>query len=226
SDIGYRIATQYGMNVLPRRAGLVPFTLSGALKAMSERLSGLSMSARLTCGSASFLEQLLFTHRGLSGPVVLQLSSYWREGEAINIDLLPEMDAAELLSKAKQQQPRSLLRTILSAELPKKLVAELEQLWWPASAEKPLAEFTDKALLEIADQLNHWLLTPAGTEGYRTAEVTMGGVDTNDLSSKTMESKTRPNLYFIGEVVDVSGQLGGFNFQWAWSSGYVAGQSV
>lgn len=226
SDIGYRLARQYGMNVLPRRAGLVPFTLSGALKEMSERLSGLSVHARLTCGSVSFLEQLLFTHRGLSGPAVLQLSSYWREGESISIDLLPETDAAVLLVKAKQQQPKSLLRTILNAELPKKLVTELEQLWWPELIEVPMAEFSNKVLSEIADKLNHWSVTPAGTEGYRTAEVTMGGVDTNDLSSKTMESKTRPDLYFIGEVVDVSGQLGGFNFQWAWSSGFVAGQSV
>jgi predicted Rossmann fold flavoprotein len=226
SNIGYRIATQYGMNVFPRRAGLVPFTLSGALKEMSGRLSGVSVTARLSCGETSFLEQLLFTHRGLSGPAVLQLSSYWREGEAISIDLLSETDAAELLHKAKRQQPKSLLRTVLNAELPKKLVTELEQSWWPALAEKPMAEFADKTLLEIADKLNHWTLIPAGTEGYRTAEVTMGGVDTNDLSSKTMESKTRPDLYFIGEVVDVSGQLGGFNFQWAWSSGYVAGQSV
>jgi predicted Rossmann fold flavoprotein len=226
SDIGYRIARQYGMNVLPRRAGLVPFTLSGALKEMSGRLSGVSVTARLSCGEISFLEQLLFTHRGLSGPAVLQLSSYWREGDAISIDLLPETDAVELLRKAKQQQPKSLLRTVLNAELAKKLVTELEQLWWPEMAETPMAEFSDKVLLEIADKLNHWRLTPAGTEGYRTAEVTMGGVDTNDLSSKTMESKTRPDLYFIGEVVDVSGQLGGFNFQWAWSSGYVAGRSV
>ncbi|WP_126456568.1 NAD(P)/FAD-dependent oxidoreductase [Sulfuriflexus mobilis] len=226
SDIGYRLAQQYGMQVLPRRAGLVPFTLSGALKEMSGRLSGLSLPVRISCGSVSFPEQLLFTHRGLSGPAVLQISSYWREGESIEIDLLPETDAADLVSKAKRQQPKSLLRTVLNAVLAKKLVTELEQLWWPESAEKPMAEFADKELLEVAKKLNHWRLTPAGTEGYRTAEVTMGGVDTHDLSSKTMESKTRPDLYFIGEVVDVSGQLGGFNFQWAWSSGYVAGQSV
>lgn len=226
SDIGYRIAMQYGMHVFSRRAGLVPFTLSGALKEMSGRLSGLSVPARLSYETASFFEQLLFTHRGLSGPVVLQLSSYWQEGEPISIDLLPDTDASELLGKAKRQQPKSLLRTVLNTLLPKKLVSELEQLWWPSLAEKPLAEFTDKTLMEIAGKLNHWQLTPAGTEGYRTAEVTMGGVDTNDLSSKTMESKMRPDLYFIGEVVDVSGQLGGFNFQWAWSSGYVAGQSV
>ncbi|MDT8405215.1 NAD(P)/FAD-dependent oxidoreductase [Sulfuriflexus sp.] len=226
SDIGYRIARQYGMQVLPRSAGLVPFTLSGVLKEMSARLSGLSLPARLTCGTVSFLDQLLFTHRGLSGPAVLQLSSYWTEGETISIDLLPATDAAGFLLRAKQQQSKSRLRTVLHAELPKKLVTELEQLWWPTLADKPLAEFADKTLLEIATRVNHWQLTPAGTEGYRTAEVTMGGVDTNDLSSKTMESKTQPGLYFIGEVVDVSGQLGGFNFQWAWSSGYVAGESV
>ena len=226
SDIGYRIAEQYGMKLLPRRAGLVPFTLSGALKEMSVALSGLSLPARLSCGDANFLEQLLFTHRGLSGPVVLQLSSYWREGEAISIDLLPEADAADLLNKAKNSQAKSLLRTVLNTELPKKLVSELEKIWWPDLADKPLAEFPDKILADIADKLNNWSLTPAGTEGYRTAEVTMGGVDTNDLSSKTMESKTRPDLYFIGEVIDVSGQLGGFNFQWAWASGFVAGESV
>jgi len=226
SGFGYELARQYGMNVLENRAGLVPFTLSGSLKEMSSRLSGLAVHVDLSCKQQSFNEDMLFTHRGLSGPAVLQLSSYWQAGDTISINLLPGKDIGDILTQAKQQQAKSLLRSILLKYLPKKLVHECELLWWEKEKETAIAEITDSKLEEIASCFSNWLIKPSGTEGYRTAEVTMGGVDTNDLSSKTLESKTRPDLYFIGEVVDVTGHLGGYNFQWAWSSGYVAGLNV
>lgn len=226
SGFGYELARQYGMNVLENRAGLVPFTLSGSLKDMSSRLSGLAVHVELSCKQQSFNEDMLFTHRGLSGPAVLQLSSYWHAGDAISINLLPGKDVEDILTQAKQQQAKSLLRSILLKYLPKKLIHECELLWWENEKDTAIAEITDSKLEEIAEHFSNWLIKPSGTEGYRTAEVTMGGVDTNDLSSKTLESKTRPQLYFIGEVVDVTGHLGGYNFQWAWSSGYVAGLNV
>ena len=167
----------------------------------------------------------MFTHRGLSGPAVLQISSYWKPGESVEIDLLPDQDAAALLTGWKSSHPRSLLRTLLATLLPGKLVHELESLHWPENAEKSLAEWPDRRLEQVANQLQAWELKPAATEGYRTAEVTLGGVDTRDLSSKSMESGT-PGLFFIGEVVDVTGHLGGFNFQWAWSSGFAAGKAL
>jgi predicted Rossmann fold flavoprotein len=167
----------------------------------------------------------LFTHRGLSGPAVLQISSYWRPGESVAIDLLPDQDAVSLLTGWKRSHPRSLLRTTLSTLLPGKLVHELELLLWPENREKPLADWPDRQLEHVAGQLQGWELKPAATEGYRTAEVTLGGVDTRDLSSKTMECST-PGLFFIGEVIDVTGHLGGFNFQWAWSSGFAAGMAL
>ena len=160
------------------------------------------------------------------GPAALQLSSYWQEGKAITINLLPHLTMAKYLPDIKRLQPRQLLRTVLIEHLPRALVQSLESLWWPKQAGKPLAELPDRMLAEIAHKLAHWTVVPAGTEGYRTAEVTVGGVDTRGLSSKSMESRNCPGLYFIGEVVDVTGWLGGFNFQWAWSSGYAAGQVV
>ena len=226
SGFGYELARQYGMRVLENRAGLVPFTLSGALKDMSTRLSGLSVHVDLSCKQQTFNEDLLFTHRGLSGPAALQLSSYWRTGDEISINLLPGVDVEAYLKEAKRKQPKSILRNILLAYLPKKLLNECESLWWGEEKDTAIAEITDRRLEQIAASLSCWRFKPSGTEGYRTAEVTMGGVDTHDLSSKTMESKTRPKLYFIGEVVDVTGHLGGYNFQWAWSSAYVAGINV
>ena len=226
SGFGYQLAEQFGLPVLPLTAALVPFTFTDSFKDISARLSGLSVDARVTTAGQSFLEPVLFTHRGLSGPAVLQLSSYWREGLPVELNLLPNDDAQVLLKAFKQTAPKALLRTSLTQHLPKHLVAELEMLWWPGYAETPCAEIPDKVLLQVGKQLNSWLLKPAGTEGYRTAEVTLGGVSTDGLSSKTMESKNYPGLYFIGEVVDVTGHLGGFNFQWAWASGYVAGQVV
>ena len=226
SGFGYGLARQFGLNVLPTRAGLVPFVITDAHKELTNHLSGLAVHARVNAHGQSFVDDMLFTHRGLSGPAVLQLSSYWREGDVLAIDLLPAIDVRDVLLSAKRTRPKLLLRTLLGEYLPKKLVLVLESLWWQSVAEKSLADWQDKLLSTIAGNLAHWEFRPAGTEGYRTAEVTLGGVDTHDLSSKTMESKQCPGLYFIGEVVDVTGHLGGFNFQWAWSSGYVAGQYV
>ena len=226
SGFGYDLARQFGLAVLPTNAGLVPFVFTDKIKEMCERLSGLSINATVGCGSHSFTDKLLFTHRGLSGPAILQLSSYWSAGDRVRVDLLPDQDGVTLLKSLKRSHPRAKLRTLLSKSLPARLVNELENLWWPGWAQVALGEMPDQVLLEIAARLNDWQLKPAGTEGYRTAEVTQGGVDTRELSSKTMECKSRPGLYFIGEVVDVTGELGGFNFQWAWSSGYAAGQVV
>lgn len=225
SGFGYALAEQFGLRILPRSAGLVPFTITDSLHAVCERLSGLSLEVSLSNSRAQFREDLLFTHRGLSGPAVLQLSSYWRPGENIHIDLLPGQTADTLLLGWKQDHPRALMRGRLAQLLPHKLVDELQTLFWPQIAERSLAEWPDRQLLALAKTLNGWELKPGGSEGYRTAEVTLGGVDTRDLSSKTMESNV-PGLFFIGEVVDVTGHLGGFNFQWAWSSGYAAGQAV
>ncbi len=226
SDFGYRLARQFGLRVLETSAGLVPFTMTGSLQEICQRLSGISCRATVTAAGQSFTEGILFTHRGLSGPAALQASSYWSPGEAIEIDLLPGADRVEILLAAKQSQAKSLLRNALSVHLPKALVAELQELFWPALRDLPLAEFSDEKLRQISSSLHCWSIKPAATEGYRTAEVTLGGVDTDELSSRTMECKRHPGLYFVGEVVDVAGQLGGFNFQWAWSSGHAAGQVV
>ena len=226
TGFGYELAQQFGMNVLPTRAGLVPFTLTGELKNLSNTLSGVSVDAQVSNQQKAFRENILFTHRGLSGPAVLQISSYWNTGETVQVDLLPDDNAEAWLLQSKQNQSKSLLRTVVAEKLPKKLVLELERFWWPSLSETPLAQFSNNALIEIAQKLNGWQIKPSGTEGYRTAEVTLGGVDTDGLSSKTMESKTQSGLFFIGEVVDVTGHLGGFNFQWAWSSAFAAAESV
>ncbi|MDP6673701.1 MAG: NAD(P)/FAD-dependent oxidoreductase [Gammaproteobacteria bacterium] len=228
SDFGYRLARQFGLQVLETRAGLVPFTFSGVLHELTERLSGLSLPASLSTANAAitFTDSILFTHRGLSGPAALQLSSYWHPGEEIHLNPLPGQDAEPLLLQAKAAQPKIRLRTVLSTVLPRALVLELQILWWSALAETRLTDIPDNALRTVADHLNNWTIKPAATEGYRTAEVTLGGIDTDDLSSRTMESKRQAGLYWIGEVVDVTGHLGGFNFQWAWSSAQAAGQVV
>jgi len=231
SGFAFELAESFGLRVLPKSAGLVPFTFTDAMHDVCERLAGVSTEATLysephtSNPQVSFREDILFTHRGLSGPAALQLSSYWKPGKAIIINLFPDLVAWKLLQNWKQGHPKSLLRTQLDQHLPRKLVRELQQLWWPELAETALAEWPNVWLESVAQQLGGWSLKPACTEGYRTAEVTLGGVDTRDLSSKTMESKT-PGLYFIGEAVDVTGHLGGFNFQWAWSSGFVAGEAV
>ncbi|MEM1411603.1 MAG: NAD(P)/FAD-dependent oxidoreductase [Pseudomonadota bacterium] len=226
SGFGYELAEQFGLELLPRTAGLVPFTFSDEHKPVFSTLSGVSCEVTAENARSHFREDLLFTHRGLSGPCVLQISSYWRPGEAVRFDLLPGEDLPSMLATWKQETPRVLLRTPLGQHLPRKLVAELELLFWPDRAEIPLGEWPDAALAALAAQLSDWSLTPSGTEGYRKAEVTLGGVNTDGLSSKTMEASGTSGLFFIGEVVDVTGHLGGFNFQWAWASGYAAGMAV
>jgi len=224
SDFGYRLAQQFGLAVKETTAGLVPFTFSGPMQDLTGRLAGISLPAIIHVGDTAFSEDILFTHRGLSGPAALQASSYWQPGSDIFVNLLPSGDVAERLSVAKTARPKALLRTLLGDALPRALVLELQQLIWPDYDEIPVGEIADAALAEIAAHLTAWRLRPSGTEGYRTAEVTRGGIDTNELSSKTMECKRQPRLFCIGEVVDVTGHLGGFNFQWAWSSGWAAGQ--
>ena len=226
SGFGYEVAEQFGLDVLDRSAALVPFTFSDHLKPLCERLAGLSVEVIMTTEDQSFREGLLFTHRGLSGPVSLQISSYWAPGQSIEINLMPDHDASEYLLDAKANQGKSLVRSVLSRLLPKTLVSELETLFWRTYGQTPLAEIPDITLREVGSHLSAWILKPSGTEGYRTAEVTLRGVDTKHLSSKTMECLDHPGLFFIGEVVDVTGHLGGYNFQWAWSSGYVAGCTV
>jgi hypothetical protein len=224
SDFGYRIAKQFGLAVIDTSAGLVPFTFSGAMQDLTGRLSGISLPASVQAAETVFAESILFTHRGLSGPAALQASSYWQPGRDIVVNLLPAVDVEQQLQDAKTTHPKLLLRTLLSDLLPRALVLELQELIWSGQAETPIGEIADKTLAGIAETLAAWHLRPAGTEGYRTAEVTLGGIDTDELSSKTMECKRQPRMYCIGEVVDVTGHLGGFNFQWAWSTGQAAGQ--
>lgn len=226
SGFGYELARQFGHHVYPTRAGLVPFTFSNQFKAVTERLSGNALDVSLSNTDAEFTEALLFTHRGLSGPSSLQLSNYWQVGSPIYINFFPTLNIGQWLIEKKQAQPKSLLRTVLSEIMTKSIVLELQQLIWPQHSETALGQLPDAVLQEIARQLQHFEQKPSGTEGYRTAEVTLGGVDTTELSSKTMESKKQKGLYFIGEVMDVTGHLGGFNFQWAWASGVAAGQVV
>jgi len=224
SDFGYRLAKQFGLKVLDTRAGLVPFTFTGSTHELTERLSGISFPATISTSGVAFTDDILFTHRGLSGPAALQLSSYWTPGHEIQLNLLPDKDIVSFLLQAKMSQPKAMLRTVLSEVLPRALVLELQPVMWPTAAKKMLADIRDDGLRQLANELGNWALKPAATEGYRTAEVTLGGIDTDELSSKTMESRQHPGLYCIGEVVDVTGHLGGFNFQWAWSSAQAAGQ--
>ena len=226
SGIGYDIAAQFDLALVERQAGLVPFMFSDYLKPICERLSGLALEVDVSCKQQSFKENLLFTHRGMSGPVMLQISNYWSPGDELVINLLPDTDVAQWLIESKQQQGKVQLKTLLTQKLAKSLVNDLQLLWWPEQASTQLSEFSDKHLLSIAEHINHWQVKPSATEGYRTAEVTLGGVDTDGISSKTMEAKQQPGLFFIGEVLDVTGHLGGYNFQWAWSSGYSAGLFV
>ncbi len=226
SGMGYDIARQFSLKLTERRAGLVPFMFSDDFKTVCERLAGLSAEVEVHCNGQQFTESLLFTHRGISGPAMLQISSYWHPGDSISLNLMPGIVAEDWLCEMKLAKGRSLLKTALQQILSKALVIELQSLWWPKQAETCLADFTDQQLKAVGKQLNEWVLKPSATEGYRTAEVTLGGVDTDGISSKTMEAKQQTGLFFIGEVLDVSGHLGGFNFQWAWSSGHAAGQFV
>jgi predicted Rossmann fold flavoprotein len=225
TGFGYQVARQFGHQVLPTRAGLVPFTITDPqLKTLCTELSGTSVEDCLvSCNGQSFKENILFTHRGLSGPAILQISSYWQPGDTLHIDLLPHIDLPEWLATQQRERGASELKTLLAELFTKKMATLLVDSWF---ANKPLKQYSPGELKAIAERLSDWQRVPAGTEGYRTAEVTLGGVDTREVSSKTMESLRVPGLYFIGEVLDVTGHLGGFNFQWAWASGYAAAQYV
>lgn len=219
---GFQLAEQFGLNVLPLRAALVPVTWQPADKAVFEEISGVSLPVTVEANGTLFPEDMLFTHRGLSGPAILQISSYWQPGDDITVNLSPETDINEFLTNQQQSHPEQELKTALSKLLPKRLVEKLLDMQLVTN--QPLKALHNKTIQNIANSLHSYIFKPNGTEGYRTAEVTLGGVDTNDLSSKTMAAKQHDNLFFIGEVVDVTGWLGGYNFQWAWASGWVAGQ--
>ena len=221
TDFGYRLARQFGLPVTDVRAGLVPLTFSDSVLAFCKALSGLSVDAMVSCSAASFREGLLFTHRGLSGPSVLQISSYWQTGEKILIDLAPDMHLSEKLQEVKLSQGKSDILTVMAKILPRRLAAALLE---GEGVSGRIADLTSVEVDKLHAAVHRWQLYPSGSEGYRTAEVTLGGVDTSALSSKTMETHACPGLYFVGEVIDVTGHLGGHNFQWAWSSGWVAGQ--
>ena len=223
TGFGYQLARQFGHEVLPTRAGLVPLTLSGTHLERLDDLSGLSLPIEARCGKQSFSNAMLITHRGLSGPAILQISSYWREGEPLTIDLLPGSDIPTLLERWQTDRRDAQLQTLLGEVLPKRFAQRLTEHWLP---NRPMRQFNAPELGDIASTLAAWPIVASGTEGYRTAEVTLGGVDTDSLSSSTMMSKRVPGLYFIGEVVDVTGWLGGYNFQWAWASGRAAGMAA
>jgi len=221
SDLGYRIAKQFNINIISARPGLVPLTLSGKELEVFRELSGVSINAEVSANKTAFQGSLLFTHRGLSGPAILQISSYWNKGDLITIDLLPGRSAHDLL--LADRQSRKEIKTVLSQYLPSRFIQAWCGHYLPI---KPICQFSDKELREAAEKLNAWQVRPSGTEGYAAAEVTVGGIDTNEVSSKTMEAKKVPGLYVIGEALDVTGQLGGFNLHWAWASGHAAGQYV
>ena len=224
--LGYQIASQFGISVTPLRPGLVGLTFATEDFMAFKDIPGVSLEAEVSCAGAVFRENVLFTHRGLSGPAILQISSYWRPGDRLHINLLPAEDAEHMMF-AHQRSPR-VLTNVLAHYLPKRFVqAWCSAVLAPLSLDvKPMNQYREPELRRIIDLLRNWQITPTGTVGYKKAEVTQGGVDTHELSSKTMESRHVPGLYFVGEVLDVTGQLGGFNFQWAWSSGYAAGQAV
>ena len=230
SGFGYELAQQFGHTLVATDASLVPFTFTDKTGELIRTLAGISLPVIASNERISFKLPLLFTHRGLSGPAMLQLSNYWHTGETIEINLLPDFDITELLLTHKKQHPKQLIRTVLSENtdnaLPKKLLVALQTMLWEDVKEIELANIKDERLTQIGQAINGWQLKPSGTEGYRTAEVTRGGIDTDEVSSKTMESKLQEGLYFIGEVLDVTGWLGGYNFQWAWASGFVCGEVV
>jgi predicted Rossmann fold flavoprotein len=223
SGFGYAIARQFGHAVLATRAGLVPLTLSGRHQEHLQDLSGVALPVEARCNGQPFRGAMLVTHRGISGPAILQISSYWQPGDDLRIDLLPDCDPPTWLHDQRAARPAAELKTVLADVLPKRFAQRLCELWLP---NKPMRQYRTAELREIAVQLQEWPLIASGTEGYRTAEVTLGGVDTNELSSGTMQSRLVPGLHFIGEVVDVTGWLGGYNFQWAWASGRAAGEVV
>ncbi|SFZ85290.1 hypothetical protein SAMN02983003_2491 [Devosia enhydra] len=223
TGFAYRLAEQFGLAVTETRPALVPLTFEPGALARLSPLAGVSTEARVSHGKTGFTEALLFTHRGLSGPAILQISSYWREGEAIGVDLMPDGNGLDRLKAARRDTPRLAIQTVLSAFLPKRLAQLVgEDLEMPGM----VGDFSDKKLMAVMERVNRWSLKPVGTEGYRTAEVTLGGINTDGLDARTMEAKGVPGLHFIGEAVDVTGWLGGYNFQWAWASGFVAGEAA
>ncbi|MBF0626809.1 MAG: NAD(P)/FAD-dependent oxidoreductase [Magnetococcales bacterium] len=223
TTLGYDLARQFGLKIVPPRPGLVPLTFGGEMLAQCRAWTGISLKATVSCSQARFTDELLFTHRGLSGPVILQISSYWRPGEPLTLDLAPGIELFARLRQAKEEESGLHLRTVLSRFLPRKLATE----WLVTQGgEGRMAEIADKRLRLLADGLHQWRVTPLGTSGFERAEVTVGGVDTNALDPCTMACRTVPGLFFVGEVLDVTGWLGGFNLQWAWSSGHAAGLAV
>ena len=220
TGIAYRIAEQFDLNIITPRPGLVPLTFTDD---RFKPLAGTALPSKVGAGAVTFEEATLFTHRGLSGPAILQASSYWTEGDPIHINCAPQTDIFSHLKSRKTTEGRKDIATVLAQVIPQRLAAYLAEAW---SLSGNLADWSDVRLAVLAQTLHQWTLTPSGSEGYRTAEVTLGGIDTHDLNSKTMEAKSMPGLYFIGEAVDVTGWLGGYNFQWAWSSGWVAGQAI
>lgn len=224
SSFAYDIARQYGLEIIEPQPALVPLTFTDDILTLTKTLSGVAVDpVTVTCGKTSFREALLFTHRGLSGPAILQISSYWTAGDEITINLLPDTDMLEALKEARSAQPKQMLHTALTAHLPERLAKEIAVR---AGHDERLADLSDKKLEAVAVSINHWRVKPNGSEGYRTAEVTKGGISTKELSSKTFEIHNVPGLYFIGEAIDVTGWLGGYNFQWAWASGWCCGQAV
>lgn len=224
TGFAHSLAGRYGLSVVPPRPGLVPLTFTGADMDLMRELAGIAVPAEASFGKTRFREAVLFTHRGLSGPAILQISSYWLTGQSININLLPDVDANAHLLERKAARPNAQVETIVGEMLPARLARALVER--AGLLGRPIGQSTNAALAGLARLLSQWALVPAGSEGYRTAEVTLGGVDTAGLSSKTMAAKSHSGLYFVGEAVDVAGWLGGYNFQWAWSSGWVAGMSV
>ena len=223
TGFGYQVAAQFGLDVIEPRPALVPLTFEGVVKDMAKGLAGVSVEAIVSSGKASFREGFLFTHRGLSGPSILQISSYWREGKTIEVNLCPDQDVYKLLRARRQAYGRIEIQTALAEILPKRLAQSLSELeGWSGN----LADWSDEKLRALCERLSNWQVLPAGSEGYRTAEVTLGGVDTTQLNSKTMAVNDVPGLFFIGEVVDVTGWLGGYNFQWAWASAHAAAQVI
>jgi len=228
TGFAYQVAKQFGLEVLPTRAGLVPFTLNKPDLDVLSPLSGSSIKVTVSCNSMSFTENLLFTHRGLSGPAMLQISSYWNQGDELRINLLPDLELYDFLIDKKSQRPKAEIKTLVSELMSKNIAQMLLQLWFSDNDyyNKPINEFSNQALQEISDRFHEWELKPNNTEGYRTAEVTLGGINCDELSSKTMQAKKQEDLYFIGEAIDVTGHLGGFNFQWAWASAVAASEFV
>ncbi len=220
---GYHLATQFGLRVTDTRPALVPLTYEPGIMERIAPLSGVSAEVIATANKKSFREALLFTHRGLSGPAILQISSYWREGDPISINLLPDLDLTAVLQWARNETPKSRLQTVLAELMPKRLAQTMAEEIGIANM---MGDFSDKKIAAVVEAIQRWTTKPTGSEGYRTAEVTLGGVDTRDLDSNTMEARNVPGLFFIGEVVDVTGWLGGYNFQWAWASGWAAGQAA